>query len=202
MKLWPVFHSVGLPPRFADPVEQLARGLDVEDDFGAGVARQHVVGEQHQLAVGEDDAAVLGDHAQAVAVAVEGEAQFRVRGLEPGDQVLQIVRHGGVGMVVGEGAVHLAEHFFDLAAHAAIEFWREGAGHAVAAIDDDLHRPRQLDVADDAAEVGLGNVVGLVAAVGAALVAVARSFCSRRTRNFWMVSPDRVSPPSTIFRPL
>ena len=42
------------------------------------------------------------------------------------------------------------------------------------AVDDDLHRPRQLDVGGDAAEVGLGNIVGLVAAVGAALVAVAQ----------------------------
>jgi hypothetical protein len=56
-------------------------------------------------------------------------------------------------VVVGEVAVHLAEQLDHLAAQAAEEFGGDAAGDAVAAIDDDLHRPRQLHVADDALDV-------------------------------------------------
>ena len=58
-----------------DPGLQVARRLDVVDHRGAGHAREHVRGEQHQLAVRIDDVAVARDHAEAVAVAVEREAE-------------------------------------------------------------------------------------------------------------------------------
>ena len=45
-----------------------------------------------------------------------------------------------------------------LAAQAAEEFGRDGAGHAVAAVEHDLQRARRLDVADDAVEVGGAHV--------------------------------------------
>ena len=44
-----------------------------------------VLGEQHQLAVGIDDVAVFGDHAQTVAVAVEGQADFCIAVLQGAD---------------------------------------------------------------------------------------------------------------------
>ena len=76
---WPVFHSSGLPPWLADPRREIARALHVEDDLGARLPREHVGGEQHQLPVGVDDVAVLGDHAEPVAVAVERQAELGVR---------------------------------------------------------------------------------------------------------------------------
>ena len=129
------------------------------------MARQHVFGEQHQLAVGVDDLAILGDDAQAVAVAVEGQADFRRTIAQGADQVLQVFRMGRIGVVIGEVAVDFAEQLFDFAAHAAIECAGKGAGHAVAAIDGDFHRARELDVADDAREIGFADIVRPVAAI-------------------------------------
>src|SRR3546814_3564302 len=81
----------GLPHQRAaavtqDVAGQAAGALDVEQDHRARVAFEHVGGEQHQQAVGEDVLAVAGDHAEAVAIAVEGDAQV---GLEARDRVDQ-----------------------------------------------------------------------------------------------------------------
>ena len=56
-------------------------------------------------------------------------------------------------MMVREVAVDVAEELDDVAAEAPIQLGRERAGDAVAAIDGDAHRPRELDVAGDAVEV-------------------------------------------------
>ena len=66
----------------------------------ARVALQHVAREQHQLAVGIDDLAVLGDDAEPVAVAVEREAELGVAGCDRGDQVGEVLRLARVGMVI------------------------------------------------------------------------------------------------------
>ncbi len=120
----------------------------------AGHARQHVGGEEHQLAIRVDDFAVLGHHAEAVAVAVEGDADFGVGFLERADDVGQIFRLGRVRVMVGEIAVDFAEQRDDLAAEAREQFRCDRAGDAVAAVHDDLQRPGELDVADDLFNVG------------------------------------------------
>ena len=72
---WPVFHISGLPPARCDLVEQRLARLDVGDDGGAGMALQHVARPQHQQLVAPQDAALAVDRADAVAVAVEGDAE-------------------------------------------------------------------------------------------------------------------------------
>ena len=136
---------------------QVAGAFHVVDDRAAGVARQHLVGQQHQLTVGEDDAAAAGDHAQSVAVAVEGQADLAVGLAQAGDQVLQVLGMRGIGVVVGEGAVDLAEQLGHLAPERPVQGRRDRARHAVAAIDGDLHAARQPDVAGDARDVALGQ---------------------------------------------
>ncbi|MCY1519386.1 hypothetical protein D9M68_541360 [compost metagenome] len=155
-------HAAGRFDRQAD----VAAALHVVDDGGARIAFQHVAGEQHQLAVRPDDLAGLRDHAQAVAVAVERQAQFAVGLGHALDQVLQVLGFGGVRVVVGEGAVHVAEQLSNLAAQGAEQRGRHGAGHAVAAVDSDLHGPRQLDARGHARDVG-GHQVQLAARAGA-----------------------------------
>jgi hypothetical protein len=100
--------------RLGDP----ARTLDVVDDLRAGIARQDVGGEQHQLAVGIDDLAVLGHHAEAVAVAIEGQAQFGVGLAQGAPQVFEVLRLGRIGVMVGEVAVDLAVQGRHRASHA------------------------------------------------------------------------------------
>ena len=75
------------------------------------------------------------------------------RGLQRGDQVLQVLGLARVGMVVGEVAVDLAEQLDHLAAEGAEDAGRRGAGDAVAGVDHDLHRAGQLDVRHDAVAV-------------------------------------------------
>jgi hypothetical protein len=64
--------------------------------------REHVLRKQHHLAVGVDVVAVLGDDAQAVAVAVKGQAQLGVGVLQRADQVAQVFGLARVGVVVGK----------------------------------------------------------------------------------------------------
>src|SRR3569623_13093 len=66
------------------------------------MAAQHVLRKQHQLPVRVNDVPVLGDHAEPVAVAVEGQAEFGVGLLQAADQVLQVFRMGRVRMVFGK----------------------------------------------------------------------------------------------------
>ena len=122
-----------------DPAEQVARAFDVENDFAAGHARQHVGREQHQLAIGVNDPAGLGDHAEAVAVAVKGQPEFGIAIFQRGDEVFEVVRLRRIGMVVGKGAVDFAEQFFDGATEFAVQPGSGGAGDAVAAVDGDAH---------------------------------------------------------------
>ena len=154
-----------------DPRRQQARAFDVVDDGAARHARQHVGGEQHQLAVRVDDLAVLGDDAETVAVAVEGDADFGVGILERLDHVGQIFRFGRVWVVVGEVAVNLAIERHDFATQALEQLRCDRAGDAVAAIHDDLQRPCQLDVADDLVDVGGNDIGAALAALAAAYLA-------------------------------
>ena len=182
-----------------DPRLQVARRLDVVDDRRAGLARQHVGGEQHQLPVGVDDVAVARHDAQAVAVAVEREAELAVASA-------RAARSGRAGSRAatgpdgGSGNVPSTSQKSSVTSQPRrrIQRRREGAGDAVAAVDGDLHRPRELDVADDAVEVRRRDVVRAVACPRRC----ARRPASMRARSAWMSSPDSVSPSTTILRPL
>jgi hypothetical protein len=63
------------------------------------VARQHVAGEDHQQLVPEQDVALAIHHADAVAVAVEGDAEVGLLARHLGDELLQVLRHRGIGVV-------------------------------------------------------------------------------------------------------
>ncbi len=145
-----------------NPRRQVAGALHVVQYLFARMAGQHVGREQHHLAVRVDDLAILGNHAQAVAVAIEGDADFSVALLQAADQVLQVFRMGRIRMVIRESAVHFTEQLDHFAAHAAIQVARECTGHTVAAIDRDLDRACQLDVVYDALQVGGADVVGRI----------------------------------------
>ncbi len=123
-----------------------------------GHAREHVGGEEHQLAVGEDDLAVLGDDAEAVTVAIEGQADLGIGFLQRADHVLQVLGLRGVGVVVREISVDFAEQFDQFAAELFEQCRSDAAGNAVAAVHDDLHRAGELDVADDLRDVGFADV--------------------------------------------
>ena len=78
IRLWPVFHISGLPPSCGDAVEQDLAGLHVGDDRRAGLLLEHRLGEDQQQLVAPDHAALAVDRADAVAVAVEGDAEVEL----------------------------------------------------------------------------------------------------------------------------
>jgi len=59
-----------------DPWGEVTRGFHVIDDGGASFAFENVLRKQQQLAIRVNDMALLGDHTQAVAIAIKGETEF------------------------------------------------------------------------------------------------------------------------------
>ena len=84
------------------------------------------------------------DDADAVAVAVEGDADLGPVLLHGGDEVLEVLGHCRVGMVIGETAVDLGEEAAMLARQAIGQGLHGGAGGAVAGVPDDLERSRAV----------------------------------------------------------
>ncbi len=74
-----------------------------------GWSLEDVAGENDQQLVAPEDAPLAVHDADAVGVAVQADAQVGAGLLHLGDQVLQVLDHGGVGMVVGEAPVHVAD---------------------------------------------------------------------------------------------
>jgi len=147
-------HAAGL----ADRHRQALAALDVVDDRRPGVAREDVACEEHDLPVRPDHVPIPGQYAQAVAVAIEGQAEFGARRLDDELEVLQVFGLARVGMVVREIAVDLRVQVDHLAAERTQDCRGARAGDAVAGVDDDPHRPRQPAVRGDAVRV-LGDDV-------------------------------------------
>src|SRR5690606_28065215 len=78
-----------LAAMLAHVLRDIAAALHVVDDLRAGDPRQDVLREEHQLPVGIDDLPVLDDDPEPVAVAVEGQANLRVRLAQAANEVLE-----------------------------------------------------------------------------------------------------------------
>ena len=142
----------------------------------------------------------LGDHAQAVAVAVEGKTQLRIR-LAHGAAISSCRFSGldGIGMMVGEIPVDFAIQLRHRAAQAAEQLGRGRAGDAVAAVDGDVHRSARASRRRRCAQVGFAHVgdVEYLPAPCAEFAAFHRAGAGAGCHR------PRASPPaSTIFRPL
>src|SRR3989449_8168258 len=82
-------------------------------------AAREVAGEEHQQLIAEHDAALLVYGADAVAVAVERDAELGLLADDCGPQVAQVLEHGGIGMVIRKRAVRFAEQRHDFGAELA-----------------------------------------------------------------------------------
>ena len=132
--------------------------FDIVDDLSAGVAAEHVPGPKHQQTIREYDIAARRNHADPVAIAVEGQTQFGAGLLHRGDTIRQIGGFGGVGVMVGETAIDLAEQPGDLTAQGLQQSRSQFPGNAVAAVDHHLHGPSQFHIFEDAFEIRLRQV--------------------------------------------
>src|SRR5438128_3845595 len=142
----------------ADPGREVARAFDVVDDLGAGLARKDILREQHQLPVRKDNLPLGGHHAQPVAVAIESKPDLTALPLHQGNQILEVLRVGRIGVMIGKAAIDLAVELQHFAAESAVELARSGAGAAVAAVDRDVHGTRKPHVRSDAVQVSFEDV--------------------------------------------
>ena len=142
-----------------DPAKQLPRGFHIEDDFRPGITLQDIRRKQHELPVGENDAAIFGYYPQTISVAIEGQTQFAVIAGKSIDQVMQVFRLRGIGMMVGEIAIHFTKHFGNGTAQLAIQGSGKIPGHAIATIHGDIHGPRQFNIGSDACNVHGADIV-------------------------------------------
>ena len=98
-------------PSLANHLGQVAGALDIEDHLGTRVARQHIGGKVHQQVVRVNHTPTGRHDAQAVTVAVEGKADVGTALLDVVDQILQVFRLAGVGVMVGEAAIDLVKQW-------------------------------------------------------------------------------------------
>ena len=68
-------------------------------------------------------------------------------------QVLQIGGDGGIGMVVGEMAVHFEEQLGDFAVQPLEQAMHHGPGGAVAGIGDHLDAPLEIELRRDFVQI-------------------------------------------------
>ena len=109
IRLWPVFHISGVPPSSATRSNKLWLAFTSAMIVAPGSSLQHGPGEDHQQLVAPDHAALAVDRADAVAVAVEGDAEVELLARNERLEVGEILLDGRIGVVVGESAVDLAE---------------------------------------------------------------------------------------------
>src|SRR5213594_1698269 len=142
----------------ADPGREVARAFDVVDDLSAGLARKDILREQHQLPVRKDNLPLGCHHAQPVAVAIESKPDLTALPLHQGNQILEVLRAGRIGMMIGKAAIDLAVELQHFAAESAVELARRGAGDAVTAVDRDFHGTCEPHVGSNSIEVGFADV--------------------------------------------
>ena len=73
---WPAFHMIGLPPCLAMSSYRRCEHFTSEMIVAPGIALEHVAGKQHQQLIAPENIALLVHGADAVGVAVVGDAQI------------------------------------------------------------------------------------------------------------------------------
>jgi len=156
---WDLYGKKGHPIRTTvseiGPV-MLARMLNLSEvQEGVLSVVFHVADKEGLLLLDLDDLramlAHVGENAERIGREVGNVAPVPIAALQRADEVWEVLRLRGVGKVVGEVAVDLAEELLHLAAEAPVELRGEGAGRAVAAVDGDAHQAPELHVAHDGA---------------------------------------------------
>ena len=159
------FPHFGLAAGAGDFVEQDLAGLDVGDDLRAGVVLQHVAGEDNQELVAEHHGAAVIDHADAVGVAVEGDAEVGFLFRDFRDEGFEVFRDGGVGVMVGEFAVDFGKQDGVGSRQVFDQAHQHVAGGAVAVVPDDVEgASAAVPILGEAGDVLFGDVDASVAA--------------------------------------
>ena len=128
---------VGYAAQSGDAIKKRLAGLDVADDGAAGQFTQHRLGQQGQQLIAPHHAALAIDRADPVCIAIEGDAEIAALFAHHAFQIGQIGFHRGIGVVIGEAAIHVAEQQMMGAGQQTGQPFHHRAGGAVAAIPRD-----------------------------------------------------------------
>ena len=74
------FPHNGLAAMPLNPGCKIARAFNIKNYPSTWISRQHICSKQHQLAVGINNAAILGYHPDPIPIAVERQPDLRVGG--------------------------------------------------------------------------------------------------------------------------
>ena len=122
----------------------MAAAFHIENNRFARVSGADVLSEKHHEFVRPNDFPPRRYNAQTIAVAVKGEADIGADFGDFVDQVLEVFRFGGVGMVVREVPVYFAKQRRHLTAKRLKNCWGYPSGYAITAINHDIQRSLQF----------------------------------------------------------
>ena len=122
--------------------------------------------DDHQL-VAVDYFAGFIHGADAVGVAIEGDAQFGLGFAHFIDEGLEVFGDRRVGVMVREAAVHFEVHFGGVGVEALEEAVHHGTAGAVAGVDGDFDAAREVELGGDFVDVGSNTIGGRFAAFAA-----------------------------------
>ena len=143
-----------------------------------GSSLQHRLGEDHQQLVAPDHAALAVDRADAVAVAVEGDAEVELLVGDEALQVLEVRLDRRIRVVVGKAPVHLAEDDVVLSGKPVDEHVEDRPGGAIAGVPADAEWLAR-EVLQQAVDIGFADVDLFDAAVAVAPVPGGRAAAER-----------------------
>ena len=197
IRLWPVFHISGLPPISAMRSNRVWLALTSAMIVAPG--RSFSTGPARMISSWSPQITrpLAVDRADAVGVAVEGDAEVE---LLVGDELLQVGEVGldrRVGVVVGEGAVDLGVERVMLARQALDQLLEHRAAGAVARVPAD---PIGLAVEalDQRVDISVDDVVLARPCPAPSLQSPS---AARRPRS-WISAPNTERPFSSILKPL
>jgi len=121
-----------------DMIEQRAAGLHIGDNRRPGVVPEHILGVDHQQLVTPDHAALAIDRADPVAIAIESHSEIELLVRDQRLEVRQIGLDRGIGMMIGEIAIHFGVKQMMGARQARSKFLKRRAGSTIARIPADL----------------------------------------------------------------
>src|SRR4051812_854211 len=147
----------------APPLDVVVEGLrafPLAHNGGTRKILENVAGEDEQELVTPENVPVFVDGAEPIRVAVEGDAQIGAFDADFLLQISQILRDSGIGMMVREGAVEVAEQLDHFVPEGSEEPRPDDPAGAIAGIDDDSELAGGLAKRlRDEVEVGGRNVV-------------------------------------------
>ena len=144
---------------FLDRLGKCLRCFDVEDDrLTLARARQDLARVDDKQIVTPDNLASIVDHANAIGVAIEGDANVGTIFLYRGDQILKVFWNCRIRVMIGKGSVALAEKVAWLDTESCEKPRHDERSCSVAAIENGLEIARQLaDTTSDVVDVAIDD---------------------------------------------